>query len=59
MNEIQHLVINLSGCSQLTDISAIGHSLKEMKKIHHLDMYFSGCELTDISAIGHGPKEIV
>ena len=54
---IQHLVMYFDGCSQLTDISAIGHGLKDMMKIHHLEMYFNGCsQLTNISASEDGHR---
>ena len=34
---LQHLEINSSECSQLTDVSSIGQGLKEMKNLQHLD----------------------
>ena len=50
---LQHLQMDFSGCSQLSDVSALGVSVGELKALQHLQMVFSVCShLSDVSALG-------
>ena len=44
LTNLQHLVMNYSGCQKIFDVSSIGSGIEALTQLQHLELYFGPCE---------------
>ena len=57
--ERTELMLDFSGCSELTDVSAVGSAVSQLKSLQKLTLDFRACsKLTDVSAVVSGVSQL-
>ena len=51
MKSLQQLTLNFHGCDELTDLSAVGSAVSQLKSLQKLTLDFSYCEEADCDVL--------